>query len=138
MQGRGTERGGPREGGFPQGHCSDEWIQRMKRLTDSAFDQEEDEKEFSLRPKTLKDFQGQEEIKSNLAVFIQAAKERKESIDHIFLSGPPGLGKTTLAGIVASEMGAEFKVTSVTRTGKTEGLGWNSHHPGSWFGILHR
>ncbi|MFQ3620901.1 MAG: Holliday junction branch migration DNA helicase RuvB [Spirochaetales bacterium] len=94
----------------------------MKRLTDGAFDLEEDERESTLRPKTLADFQGQEEIKANLRVFIQAARERKESIDHIFLSGPPGLGKTTLAGIVASEMGAEFKVTAAPALDKPKDL----------------
>ena len=72
---------------------------------------EEDKRENSLRPQVLKDFQGQEDIKQNLSVFIKAALERKESLDHLFLSGPPGLGKTTLAGIMANEMETEFKVT---------------------------
>ncbi len=82
----------------------------------------EDDREESLRPLSLKDFQGQEEIKSNLAVFIRAAVERKESLDHVFLSGPPGLGKTTLAGIMAREMGADFKVTSAPALEKPKDL----------------
>lgn len=83
---------------------------------------EEDKKENTLRPQVLKDFQGQKEIKENLSIFISAALERKESLDHLFLSGPPGLGKTTLAGIMANEMGAEFKVTSAPALEKPKDL----------------
>ncbi len=83
---------------------------------------ETDEREASLRPQYLKDFQGQRDLKENLRVFITAAKNRKESLDHIFLSGPPGLGKTTLAGIMANEMGSEFKVTSAPALDKPKDL----------------
>ena len=83
---------------------------------------EDDKKENNLRPQFLKDFQGQKEIKDNLSIFITAALERKESLDHLFLSGPPGLGKTTLAGIMANEMGAEFKVTSAPALDKPKDL----------------
>jgi len=83
---------------------------------------EEDEREETLRPHLLKDFQGQEEIKENLSIFIQAARQRKESLDHLFLSGPPGLGKTTLAGIMAREMGCDFKVTSAPALEKPKDL----------------
>lgn len=72
----------------------------------------EDELDVGVRPKLLKDFQGQRELKANISVFIGAAKARGESLDHVFLSGPPGLGKTTLAYIVANELGAELKITS--------------------------
>jgi len=83
---------------------------------------EEDAAEQRLRPMTLADFQGQHALKENLAVFIQAARERSEPLDHVFLSGPPGLGKTTLAGIMAHEMGAEFKVTSAPALEKPKDL----------------
>ncbi len=86
------------------------------------FKDETDSREASLRPQYLKDFQGQAELKENLKVFITAARERKESLDHIFLSGPPGLGKTTLAGIMANEMGSEFKVTSAPALDKPKDL----------------
>ncbi len=72
----------------------------------------EDENDSSLRPKTLREYIGQEKAKSNLAVFIQAAKMRGEPLDHVLLHGPPGLGKTTLSNIIANEMGVNLRVTS--------------------------
>lgn len=82
----------------------------------------EDSIENTLRPLSLKDFQGQKKIKDNLSVYITAAKEREESLDHVFLSGPPGLGKTSLAGIMANELGVEFKVTSAPALEKPKDL----------------
>lgn len=81
-----------------------------------------DEKDAPLRPHLLKEFQGQQKIKENLSVFIEAAKERGESLDHVFLIGPPGLGKTTLAQIVANELGVEFKVTGAPALEKPKDL----------------
>ena len=68
--------------------------------------------ELQLRPHTLGDYIGQEKVKENLSVYIEAAKTRGESLDHVLLYGPPGLGKTTLAGIIANEMGVNFRLTS--------------------------
>ena len=73
---------------------------------------QEDAQEGSLRPKTLREYIGQEKAKGNLEVFIQAAKMRREPLDHVLLHGPPGLGKTTLSGIIANEMGVNVRVTS--------------------------
>ena len=73
---------------------------------------QEDAQEVSLRPHTLQEYIGQEKAKNNLAVFIEAARRRTESLDHVLLHGPPGLGKTTLAGIIAQEMGVNIRITS--------------------------
>jgi len=81
-------------------------------LTAPAASESEREEEISLRPKTLADFVGQPVIKEHLSIFLEAAKKRKEPIEHVLLYGNPGLGKTTLAHIIASECGAQMKVTS--------------------------
>ena len=81
------------------------------RLVEPAFI-DGDTKEISLRPKWLSEYIGQEKVVDNLKIFIEAAKNRYEPLDHTLLSGPPGLGKTTLAGIIANEMGVNLKVTS--------------------------
>ena len=73
---------------------------------------QEDAQEGSLRPKTLREYIGQEKAKENLNIFIQAAQKRGEALDHVLLHGPPGLGKTTLAGIIAQEMGVNIRITS--------------------------
>lgn len=82
------------------------------RLITTGFKQGDDDHEPTLRPKALRDYVGQEPIKKNLRISIKAALERREAIDHLLLYGPPGLGKTTLAGIIAAEMGQNIRVTS--------------------------
>ena len=85
---------------------------RKSKSTDPNISTEEKNFEQSLRPSNIKDFGGQKKITDNLNVFISAAKKRDEALDHCLLTGPPGLGKTTLAYIIASEMGVKLKVTS--------------------------
>ena len=80
-------------------------------LVSTTF-QPEDNGELSLRPHTLKEYIGQGKAKENLSIFIEAARRRTESLDHVLLHGPPGLGKTTLAGIIAAEMGVNIRITS--------------------------
>lgn len=90
------------------------------RITQAEYSSEDAETELSLRPKTLDEYLGQQKIKDNLSVFIKAAAARGDALDHVLLHGPPGLGKTTLSCIIASELGVNLKITSGPAIEKTD------------------
>ena len=90
----------------------DEEFDFENRIVSTSFSAEDSDTDVSLRPKTLDDYIGQDKVKENLKVYIDAAKLRGESLDHVLLYGPPGLGKTTLSNIIATEMGVNIRVTS--------------------------
>ena len=101
---------------------NDEEFDFENRIVSTSFSAEDSDTETSLRPKSLDDYIGQEKVKENLKVYIDAAKMRNDSLDHVLLYGPPGLGKTTLSNIIANEMGVNIRVTSGPAIEKTGDL----------------
>lgn len=93
-----------------------------ERFVTGGFIGEDEEIEYGLRPRMLDDYIGQEKVKNNLKIYIQAALDRREALDHVLLYGPPGLGKTTLAGIIANELGVNIRITSGPATEKAGDL----------------
>ena len=88
-------------------------------LIPSIQDETEEKVENSLRPKTLSEYIGQTKVKENMKIYIEAAKKRGEPLDHVLLYGPPGLGKTTLSNIIATEMNSNIRITSRTSNRKS-------------------
>ncbi len=92
------------------------------RITNAGYSDDDADIEVSLRPKRLADYIGQSSVKDNLEIFIEAAKQRSEPLDHVLFYGPPGLGKTTLAGVIATEMGVSLRITSGPAIGRAGDL----------------